>query len=225
MLGHVCIPIGMAAADVQQLDQLVQERVRLSKGATLFTLQDTLDATYSVRYGSVKTQIEDAAGHRQIIGFHLPGEIIGLDGMLQGHHVSTAIAMEDTEVCVIRLSQFDQIAAQLPSLQHQMRRLMSRELARSYQTLASLGGLQSDQRLAAFLLNLSQRYAALGYSSTAFVLRMTREEIGNFLGLTLETTSRLFSRLARENLIAIRQREVELLDIPALQKLVGQESC
>lgn len=225
MLGHVCIPIGMAAADVQQLDQLVQERVRLSKGATLFTLQDTLDAIYSVRYGSVKTQIEDAAGHRQIIGFHLPGEIIGLDGMLQGHHVSTAIAMEDTEVCVIRLSQFDQIAAQLPSLQHQMRRLMSRELARSYQTLASLGGLQSDQRLAAFLLNLSQRYAALGYSSTAFVLRMTREEIGNFLGLTLETTSRLFSRLARENLIAIRQREVELLDIPALQKLVGQESC
>src|SRR5690606_10427985 len=140
MLGHVCIPVGMAAADVQQLDKLVQERIRLPKGATLYTQQDKLDAVYSVRYGSVKTQIEDAA------------------------------------VCVIRLSQIDPIAAQLPSLQHQMRRLMSRELERSYQMLASLGSLQSEQRLAGFLLNLSQRYAALGYSSTEFVLRMTREE-------------------------------------------------
>lgn len=225
MLGHVCIPVGMAAADVQQLDKLVQERIRLPKSAPLYTQLDKLDSIYSVRYGSVKTQIEDAAGHMQITGFHLPGEMIGLDGMLHGQHVSTALAMEDTEVCVIRLSQIDHIAAQLPSLQHQMRRLMSRELERSYQMLASLGSLQSEQRLAGFLLNLSQRYAALGYSSTEFVLRMTREEIGNFLGLTLETTSRLFSRLARENLIAIRQREVKLLDIPALKQLLGQERC
>ncbi|HYG43744.1 MAG TPA: helix-turn-helix domain-containing protein [Bordetella sp.] len=225
MLGHVCIPVGMAQADVEQLDELVQERVRVEKGKPLYTLQDPLDAVYSVRFGSMKTQIEDAAGHVQITGFHLPGEVVGLDGMLEGKHVSTALAMEDSEVCVIRLSQIDQVASHLPSLQHQMRRLMSRELGRSYQMLASLGGMRSEQRLAAFLLNLSQRYAALGYSSTEFVLRMSREEIGNYLGLTLETASRLFSRFAREGLIRINQREVRLLDVPALKQLLGQESC
>ena len=225
MLGHVCIPVGMAAAEVEQLDELVKERVRVEKGKPLYVLQDALDAVYGVRYGSIKTQIEDAAGHMQITGFHLPGEIVGLDGMLEGKHVSSAVAMEDSEVCVIRLSQIDQVASHLPSLQHQMRRLMSRELSRSYQMLASLGSMRSEQRLAAFLLNLSQRYAALGYSSTEFVLRMSREEIGNYLGLTLETASRLFSRFAREGLIRINQREVRLLDIPALKQLLGQESC
>ena len=102
---------------------------------------------------------------------------------------------------------------------------MSREITRSHQMLASLGSMRSEQRLAAFLLNLSQRYASLGYSSTEFVLRMSREEIGNYLGLTLETVSRLFSRFARDGLIRINQREVRILDQPALKQLLGQESC
>ncbi|MCD0503612.1 helix-turn-helix domain-containing protein [Bordetella petrii] len=225
MLGHVCVPVGMAAADVEHLDDLVQERVRVEKGKHLYTLQDPLDAIYSVRFGSLKTQIEDSAGHVHITGFHLPGEMVGLDGMLEGKHLSTAVAMEDSEVCVIRLSQIDHVASHLPSLQHQMRRLMSRELERSYLMQASLGGMRSEQRLAAFLLNLSQRYATLGYSSTEFVLRMSREEIGNYLGLTLETASRLFSRFARESLIQINQREVRLIDVPALKQLLGQENC
>ncbi|MVW73063.1 helix-turn-helix domain-containing protein [Bordetella sp. 15P40C-2] len=224
-LGHICVPVGMAPSDVRQLEELVQERVRLPKGTTLYTQQDTLDAVYSVRYGCLKTQIEDASGHMQITGFHLPGEMVGLDGMLEGHHVSTATALEDSEVCVIRLSQVDLVANQLPSLQQQMRRLMSRELTRSFQFLASIGGMRSEQRLAGFLLNLSQRYSALGYSASEFVLRMSREEIGNYLGLTLETTSRLFSKFAREKLIAIRQRDLQLLDIPALQTLLGREHC
>lgn len=215
----------MTAADVKQLDELVEERLRLPKGASLYSPTEPLDAIYSVRYGSVKTQTEDAAGRIQITGFNLPGEMIGLDGMMEGQHVSSALAMEDSEVCVIRLAQIDHIAGHLPSLQHQMRRLMSRELGRSYQVLASLGSMRSEQRLAAFLLNLSERYATLGYSSTEFVLRMSREEIGNYLGLTLETTSRVFSRLSRENLISTHQREVRLLDIPALNQIAGQESC
>lgn len=225
VLGHVCIPVGMAANDVQKLDELVQQRVRLLKGEALYTPLDTLDAIYSVRYGSLKTQIEDAAGHVQITGFNLPGEILGLDGMLQNRHVSTAIAMEDAEVCVIPLSQIDLVASQLPSLQQQMRGLMSRELERSYQLLAAVGSMRAEQRLAGFLLNLSQRYRALGYSSTEFVLRMSREEIGNYLGLTLETTSRSLSRLARDRVIAIRQREVQLLDPAGLQQLLGREKC
>lgn len=225
VLGHICVPIGMTSADVERLDTLVQERVRLTRGTSLYTQQDTLDAVYSVRFGSLKTLVEDASGQIQITGFNLPGEMVGLDGMIEGRHVSTAIATEDTEVCVIRLSQIDHIAGQLPSLHHQIRRLMSRELGRSHQQVAAIGSMRAEQRLAGFLLDLSQRYATLGYSSTEFLLRMSREEIGNYLGLTLETTSRLFSRFARERLINTQQRQVQLLNIPALKQMVGRENC
>ncbi|AOB26403.1 MULTISPECIES: oxygen-responsive transcriptional regulator Btr [Bordetella] len=225
MLGHVCVPVGMPANEVEKLDELVKERVRVERGKSLYELDDPLDAVYGVRFGSLKTQLEDSSGQQQITGFHLPGEIVGLDGMLEGKHVSSAVALEDSEVCVIRLPEIDRVSTQLPSLQQQFRRLMSREISRSHQMLATVGAMRSEQRLAAFLLNLSQRYAALGYSSTEFVLRMSREEIGNYLGLTLETVSRLFSRFGREGLIRINQREVRLIDLPGLKQLIGQESC
>lgn len=223
MLGHACVPVGMAAIEVEQLDDLVQERVRIEKGKSLYALDHKLDAVYGVRYGSLKTQLEDSAGHIQITGFHLPGEIIGMDGILEGKHLSAAVALEDSEVCVIRLTDIDRVSTHLPSLQQQFRRLMSREITRSHQMLSTLGSMRSEQRVAAFLLDLSERYAALGYSSTEFVLRMSREEIGNFLGLTLETVSRLLSRFGREGLIRINQRDVHLLDIAGLTQLLGQE--
>ncbi|SPR39071.1 transcriptional regulatory protein [Bordetella pertussis] len=225
MLGHVCVPVGMPANEVEKLDELVKERVRVERGKTLYELDDPLDAVYGVRFGSLKTQLEDSSGQLQITGFHLPGEIVGLDGMIESKHVSSAVALEDSEVCVIRLPEIDRVSTQLPSLQQQFRRLMSREITRSHQMLATVGAMRSEQRLAAFLLNLSQRYAALGYSSTEFVLRMSREEIGNYLGLTLETVSRLFSRFGREGLIRINQRKVRLIDLPGLKQLIGQESC
>ncbi|KDD39186.1 putative transcriptional activator protein anr [Bordetella bronchiseptica MBORD839] len=225
MLGHVCVPVGMPANEVEKLDELVKERVRVERGKSLYELDDPLDAVYGVRFGSLKTQLEDSSGQLQITGFHLPGEIVGLDGMIESKHVSSAVALEDSEVCVIRLPEIDRVSTQLPSLQQQFRRLMSREITRSHQMLATVGAMRSEQRLAAFLLNLSQRYAALGYSSTECVLRMSREEIGNYLGLTLETVSRLFSRFGREGLIRINQREVRLIDLPGLKQLIGQESC
>lgn len=224
MLGHVCVPVGMAAAEVEKLDELVKERVRVEKGKALYTLDQPLDAVYGVRFGSLKTQLEDATGQIQITGFHLPGEIVGMDGMLDGRHVSAALALEDSEVCVIRLAEIDRVATHLPSLQQQFRRLMSREITRSHQMLASLGSMRSEQRLAAFLLNLSQRYASLGYSSTEFVLRMSREEIGSYLGLKLETVSRLFSRFAEAGLIQIRQRHVKLVDMQGIRQIIGR-SC
>ena len=223
--GPCACPSAWRPLEVEKLDELVKERVRLEKGKPLYSLNHPLDAVYSVRFGSLKTQLEDATGQIQVTGFHLPGEIVGMDGMLDGKHVSTAVALEDSEVCVIRLADIDRVATHLPALQQQFRRLMSREINRSHQMLASLGSMRSEQRLAAFLLNLSQRYASLGYSSTEFVLRMSREEIGNFLGLTLETVSRLFSRFARDGLIKINQREVRILDLPALKQLLGQEGC
>ncbi|NYT35254.1 helix-turn-helix domain-containing protein [Allopusillimonas soli] len=221
MLSDICLPVGMAPDEVEKLDELVKERIRVSKGATLFSLDDPADAVYGIRFGSLKTQLEDASGHMQITGFLLPGEILGMDGLLENRHVSNAVALEDSEVCVIRIQDIDHLSRLLPSLQQQFRRFMSKEINRSHQLVMSLGSLRSEQRLAAFLMNMSQRLTALGYSSTEFLLRMSREEIGNYLGLTLETVSRLFSRFAREGLIRIQQREVHLLDLPALLALSG----
>lgn len=222
MMAQVCLPAGLPEREMTQIDQLVKERVRLKKGDSLYQQGESLEALYSVRLGSIKTQLTDLAGQSQITGFYLPGEVVGLDGMLEGQHNSNALAMEDSEVCVIRLDDIDEISRYAPSLQHQIRRIMSKEISRSHHVLMALGSLRSEARVAAFLLNLSQRLAILGYSSTDFVMRMSREEIGNYLGLTLETVSRLFSRFAREGLIHINQREVKLLDLDALKQLSGQ---
>lgn len=223
MLSEICLPLGMPPNEVAQLDELVQERIRIPKGRALFQLGDKTEAVYGLRFGSLKTQLEDASGHMQITGFLLPGEIAGLDGLLDNMHVCQAIALEDSEVCVIPLNELDALGQKLPALQPQFRRLMSKEINRSHRLAMALGALRSEQRLAAFLVNLSQRLAILGYSPVEFILRMSREEIGNYLGLTLETISRLFSRFAREGLIRVQQREVHILDMRTLQELSGND--
>ncbi|MBF6617392.1 MAG: fumarate/nitrate reduction transcriptional regulator Fnr [Candidimonas sp.] len=223
MLSELCLPLGMARDDVAKLDELIKERIRIPKGSALFHLGEKTEAVYGIRSGSLKTQLEDASGQIQITSFLLPGEIVGMDGLLDNVHLSHAIALEDSEVCIIRIDEMDELARHLPVLQQQLRRLMSKEIGRSHQLVMALGALRSEQRLAAFLVNLSQRLSALGYSASEFILRMSREEIGNYLGLTLETVSRLFSRFARENLIRVRQREVNILDMHGLQALAGTD--
>lgn len=223
MLSEICLPLGMARNDVNKLDELIKERIRIPKGSVLFNLGDKAEAVYGIRSGSLKTQLEDASGQVQITGFLLPGEILGMDGLLDNIQVSHAIALEDSEVCVIRIDELDTLSQHIPVLQQQLRRLMSKEINRSHQLVMSLGGLRSEQRLAAFLINLSQRLATLGYSSSEFVLRMSREEIGNYLGLTLETVSRLFSRFAREGVLHIQQRQVQIIDMQTLRTLAGTD--
>lgn len=220
-LSGLCLPVGMSQQDLGKLDALISQRLRVTKANALFLAGDAVQAVYAIRTGSVKTQLEDTNGHVQITGFFLPGEIVGLDGLLAHTQLSHAVALEDTEVCVIGIDDVTTFGATLPALHNQFQRLMSREIQRSHKLVMSLGVLKSDQRLAAFLLNLSQRLAALGYSSTRFVLRMSREEIGNYLGLTIETVSRLFSRFAQHKLIAVNQRNVELLDIRTLSDLAS----
>ena len=222
IVSQVCLPVGMPTSEVEQLDRLVKERVRIEKGQALYRHGDSLHALFGLRSGSIKTLLEEADGAQQITGFFLPGEVIGMDGMIEGEHSSSAIAMEDSEACVVKIQDIDEISRYVPSLQHQVRRLMSKEIARAHRVQLTLGSMRSEQRLAIFLSNLSQRLAALGYSSTDFVMRMSREEIGNYLGLTLETISRLFSRFARDGIIKINQREVKILDMRALIELVDK---
>lgn len=221
MLNTLCLPLGMDRRDMATLEELIKERVRLPKGSALYHQGDPSTAIYGLRVGSLKTQIEEADGRMQITGLLLPGEILGLDALLDNIQVSHAIALEDSELCVIRMDELDALAPQLPVLHAQLRRLMSREIHRSHNLLLNMGNQRSEQRVAAFLLNLSQRLRALGYSPHTFILRMSREEIGNFLGLTLETVSRLFSRFARDGILHVRHREVHILAPQALEDLAG----
>jgi len=221
VLSELCLPLGLARADVEKLDTLVQERIRISKGHTLFRLGDTGHAIYALRFGCIKTQVEDVCGQVQITGFLLPGELLGLNNLVNTRQRSHAVALEDSEVCVLQLDALDTLLQQLPALQHKFRHLMVQEIDRSHHLILLLGSLRAERRLATFLLDLSRRFAALGYSPSQFVLRMSRADIGNHLSLTLETVSRLFSRFSKEGLMRVKNREVQLLDLTALQTLSG----
>jgi len=221
MLSELCLPLGLPRADIEKLDTLVQERIRLSKGKSLFRLGEAGQAIYALRFGSIKTQVEDVSGQAQITGFLLPGELLGMNSLVAVRQRAHAIALEDSEVCVMRLDALDALLEQLPALQQTFRRLMMQEIDRSHNLILLLGSLRAERRLATFLLDLSRRFAALGYSPSTFVLRMSREDIGNHLSLTLETVSRLFTRFAKEGLMRVKNREVQLLDVPALQSLSG----
>jgi len=223
MLGHVCLPVGLPPDESAELDEIVRERIRVPRGETLFAPGDPLRAVYGLRSGFMKIQVEDASGDVQITGFPMPGEVVGLDGMMEGRHDSRAVALEDAELCVIRMDRIDDVSARLPTLEKQVRSLLSRELSRSQRMLLALGSAPAEKRLAAFLLNLSQRLAVLGYSPNEFLMRMSRAELGNYLGMTLETVSRLFSRLAREEVIAVQQRSVRILDLQALRRKLDAE--
>lgn len=223
-LGQLCLPVGMSQQDLEKMDTLVQERVRVRKGETLYRLGDPLTAVYAIRFGTLKTHLTMEDGRSQITGFHLPGEVVGLDGLGEMQHASDATALEDTEVCVVRFGDLEALSGSLPSLQHQFMRLMSREISQDQVMLITLGSMRAEERLATFLINLSERLSARGYSSSEFVLRMSREEIGSYLGLKLETVSRLFSRFAEAGLIQIRQRHVKLVDMPGIKQIVNK-SC
>jgi CRP/FNR family transcriptional regulator len=175
----------------------------------------SFDALYAVRSGFFKSSVVLEDGRDQVTGFHMAGEILGLDGIGTGSHAADVIALEDSEVCIIPYSRLEQ-----PSLQRQLHKLMSRELVRDQGVMTLLGTMRAEERLAAFLLNLSQRFVARGFSPREFHLRMTRDEIGSYLGLSLETVSRLFSRFQDEDLITVQQKHICILDVPGLRAVM-----
>ncbi len=225
VLGQFCLPVGLSSDDINKIDTLVTERVRLKKGESLYRQGDELTAVYGIKFGTLKTEYALPDGREQITGFHLPGEMLGLDGIGENHYQSNAIALEDSEACVVRFSDFESLARQIPSLQHQFHKILSRELTQDQRHLLSLGSLRAEERLASFLLNLSDRLAIRGYSPTEYHLRMSREEIGSYLGIQLETVSRLFSRFTESGLIQIKQRHIKLIDMDGLIELAGKSSA
>ena len=218
----LCLPVGLSDADIDQLEGLLGNRMRLKKGDALFRNGAPFAALYAVKLGSLKTTVLSDDGREQVAGYHMPGDLLGLDGMGDDRHGCEAIALEDSELCVMPFTRIEELARHVPALQHNLHKFMSREIERDHRVMLLLGSMRAEERLAAFLLNLSERYKARGYSSTEFVLRMTREEIGSYLGLKLETVSRLFSKFQEEGLVMVAGRSIKIIDMPVLKQLVGQ---
>jgi len=221
-LGQFCLPVGLNAEESARLDALARDNIRVKKGDMLFEQGGAVGAVYAVRLGTLKTTAALADGRAQVTGFHLPGELIGLDAIAAGRYASTSVALEDSEVCVIRTHELDSLSRQLPGLQAQYHRLMSREISEGHLHFLSLGSMRAEERLANFLLNLSERYALRGYAANEFNLRMSREDIGSYLGMQIETVSRLFSRFADSGLVQVKQRHVKFIDTEGLHQLAGR---
>ena len=218
-LHEICIPSGLDPREMQRLDQLIDHHRRVSRNQVLYRMNDPFTTLYAIRFGQFKTYQLTADGVEQITGFHMPGEFLGMDAISKDCHQCYASALEDSEVCELPFSRLEHLFSEIPVLLRHFHRMMSQEITRDQSAMLSLGNMNAEQRFALFLLNLSSRHKVRGYSATSFQLRMSREEIGNYLGLTIESISRLVSKFTREGRINIRQRDVELLDLVALRQL------
>jgi CRP/FNR family transcriptional regulator, anaerobic regulatory protein len=208
----VCMPAGLTAAELARLDSVICNTRPVHRGETLYRAGDAFQSIYAVRVGSFKTVVMHRDGHEQVTGFQIAGEALGLDGVCMNHHNCDAIALEDSVVCVIPFLQLEAVCREIRTMQHHVHQMMSGEIVRESSLMMLLGTMSAEQRVAAFLLNLSKRFKALGYSQSEFNLRMTREEIGCYLGMKLETVSRMFSKFQRERLVDTRGKQIRILD-------------
>jgi CRP/FNR family transcriptional regulator len=219
-LRELCLPYGLSEKEVLKLDRLVASRRRIKRGQHLYRAGEYFEAIYAIKTGFFKTDVLLEDGRDQVTGFQMAGEILGMDGISTEAHTCNSVALEDSEVCVIPFVQLEGLSREIQALQHHFHKVMSREIVRDHGVMMLLGTMRAEERLAAFLLNLSQRFTARGYSPQEFHLRMTREEIGSYLGLKLETVSRAFSRFQEEGFISVQQKHIRILEIDPLKQLL-----
>lgn len=205
---------------LQRLETLSAELRAVPRGASLFSQGEALSCLYEVHAGSFKTLVTDEFGRSQVTGFHLTGDLLGLDAIGAEHHGGDAVALQDAVVCVIPFEPLTALLSEFAPLQREFHRILSREIIRDQSMMLVLGTLSADGRVAAFLLDLTQRLHDRGFSASSLLLRMTREEIGSYLGLQLETVSRTFSRLQNDGVLEIHNRDLFVRDPEALRRLV-----
>src|SRR4051812_12015685 len=220
-LRELCLPLGISNSELERLDTLVDARRSVRHGETLFRIGDPFVALYAVRTGFFKTRVSAEDGRDQVTGFQMAGELLGLDGIGADRHTCDAVALEDSQVCVIPYERLEELSREFGELQRQFHKVMSREIVRDHGVMLLLGSMRAEERLAAFLLNLTQRLKARGFSPSSLVLRMTREEIGTYLGLKLETVSRCFSKFQEDGVLQVKQRQIRITDQGALERLVN----
>jgi CRP/FNR family transcriptional regulator len=221
-LRELCFPVGLNPEELARIDTLVTTRRKVRRKTPLFRNGEKFHALYAIRTGVFKTSVTAEDGRDQVTGFQMAGEIVGLDGIVNDQHTCDAIALEDSEVCVLPFDRIGELSREVGALQHHLHRVMSREIVREHGVMLLLGTMRAEERVAAFLLNLVQRLQTRGFSQSELVLRMTRQEIGSYLGLKLETVSRTLSRFAEEGMIEVQQRHVRIADVQRLRALLSQ---
>ena len=219
------MPMGLNVQELARLDDMVAVRKKIKRGAQLFRNGEKFTSLYAVRTGFFKTSVSAEDGRDQVTGFQMAGEVLGLDGIVNDVHTCDAIALEDAEVCVMPFDKIEDFSQEIHGLQRHMHKIMSREIVREHGVMLLLGSMRAEERLAAFLLNLAERLHARGFSQSELLLRMTREEIGSYLGLKLETVSRTFSKFVEQGLIEAKQRHIRILKLDELALLVGTRTC
>ena len=222
-LRELCMPVDVSEEDMQRIDTLITTRRKVKRKTALFRTGEKFHALYAIRTGVFKTCVTAEDGRDQVTGFQMAGEIVGLDGIVNDQHTCDAVALEDSEVCVLPFDRIGELSREVGALQHHLHRVMSREIVREHGVMLLLGTMRAEERLAAFLLNLVQRLQARGFSRSELVLRMTRQEIGSYLGLKLETVSRTFSRFAEEGILEVHQRLVRISDVERLRRVLAQQ--
>lgn len=210
-LRELCLPAGIHGADLARLNAIVRDKRLLDRGKTLFLQGDRFRALYVVRSGSLKTFVENHAGDVQVLGFHLPGEIVGMDALASDRHLCGSEALERTSVCELPYAQLQRVAGEIPKLLQQLVRVISREVGADQGHLVMMGRRQAQERLAIFLRNFTERYERLSRDPLKLSLPMSRHDLANYLGLAMETVSRLFGRLEAEGVIAVDRKKVRIL--------------
>ncbi len=222
---ELCLPLGLNEQEVKVLGDVVSYKRKVQRGSYLHRTGTAFQTLFAIRRGFFKTCVLEEDGRQQVTGFYMTGELLGLDAISSEIHTCDAIALEDSEVCEIPFAKLEEISLTIPSLMHQFHKIMSREIVRDHGVMMLLGSMKAEERLATFLLNLSRRFSIRGYSASDFNLRMTREEIGSYLGLKLETVSRAFSKLQDENIIVVDNKHIQINDIERLKIKMGNSSC
>lgn len=218
-LQELCLPAGISSEDLLRLDSAVKDKRTLEAGRPLYLVGDAFHSLFVVRSGSLKTCVTDEAGEHQVIGFHLPGELVGVDALASGRHASEAVALERTSLCELPFSQLQAVASDIPALYRQLLRVISREVVQEHQHLVTMGRQQAQVRLAIFLKSLSDRYAALHRDGSHLSLSMSRYDIASYLSLAMETVSRLFSKFEEMGVLSVRRRTVTVLRPDLLAQL------
>jgi CRP/FNR family transcriptional regulator len=220
-LNSICLPLALESDDVQQLDSIIQRSKPLQKNQHLYRESDDFQSVFAVRSGTLKAYKTTDDGREQVTGFYFPGEILGMDGISNNAHASSAKALETSAVCEIPFSSLEKLSSMMPNLQRHFFQLMSREITEDQQLITLLSKNSADERVAALMLSISKRNARRKLSATHFRLPMSRVDIGNYLGLTVETVSRVFSRMQKMDIMRVDNKEIAILDIKGLQQMAN----
>ena len=223
-LATLCLPFGLDSEDVQRLEKIIKRNRPIHRGQVLFSPGDTLHSLYVIKTGAVKTFTQTPSGDEHVVGFHLPGEMVGLDAIQNNRHGCFAKALETTAICELPFENLEHLSTTIPSLQHQMLRLLSKELSTETNMISLLNNSTAEERLASFLLSLSERFKRRGFSATDFFLAMSRQDIGSYLGLALETVSRLFTRFQEHGILKVDRKHVQINSVEGLKSLLRHQT-